>query len=248
MAYDSLRGVTVLSGGVGASGYCVDTWEWNGINWLKRTAPSMPPERMAAAMAYDRARGVTVLFGGLCPAGRLADTWEWDGATWSQYQHAASPPGCYTHTMAYDTIRETMVMFGGSDGSNFLGNTWEFAPGLRLLQQPVNTVVVEGSDAVFGVTAIGSTSIRYQWRKNGAPLPGAGQASLRIPQATRVDAGTYDVVVRAPCGQILSEEATLTVALKADFDMDDDVDMADFGILQRCLSGENIPADPSCAD
>ena len=34
----------------------------------------------------------------------------------------------------------------------------------------------------------------------------------------------------------------------ADLDDDDDVDHADFGIFQGCLSGEGVPADPACAD
>ncbi|MEP0842594.1 MAG: FG-GAP repeat protein [Phycisphaerae bacterium] len=32
-----------------------------------------------------------------------------------------------------------------------------------------------------------------------------------------------------------------------DFDRDGDVDMTDFGLFQRCLSGEGVPADPNCA-
>lgn len=31
-----------------------------------------------------------------------------------------------------------------------------------------------------------------------------------------------------------------------DFDRDGDVDMTDFGLFQRCLSGDGIPADPNC--
>jgi hypothetical protein len=34
----------------------------------------------------------------------------------------------------------------------------------------------------------------------------------------------------------------------AKLDEDDDVDQNDFGILQRCLSGENVAADPSCGN
>jgi hypothetical protein len=40
-----------------------------------------------------------------------------------------------------------------------------------------------------------------------------------------------------------------TKSLKADFDHDGDVDMADFGYLQLCLSGEDIEQDdPDCQD
>jgi hypothetical protein len=33
-----------------------------------------------------------------------------------------------------------------------------------------------------------------------------------------------------------------------DFDTDSDVDQEDFGIIQRCFSGENSMADPNCAN
>ena len=33
-----------------------------------------------------------------------------------------------------------------------------------------------------------------------------------------------------------------------DPDGDNDVDLDDFGIFQRCLSGENVAADPNCAN
>jgi hypothetical protein len=32
-----------------------------------------------------------------------------------------------------------------------------------------------------------------------------------------------------------------------DFDGDNDVDLAEFSVFQRCFSGENNPGDPQCA-
>jgi hypothetical protein len=33
-----------------------------------------------------------------------------------------------------------------------------------------------------------------------------------------------------------------------DHDLDGDVDTGDFGLIQLCISGQNIPADPACDD
>src|SRR5262245_10460881 len=63
MAYDSVRGVTVLFGGIDA-----ETWEWNGSSWSFRSITG-PSWRGAHAMAFDSARGVTVLFGGYTTGG-----------------------------------------------------------------------------------------------------------------------------------------------------------------------------------
>ena len=41
----------------------------------------------------------------------------------------------------------------------------------------------------------------------------------------------------------------MPVTSDAGFDTDNtDVDQYDFGIFQRCYSGEHNPADPNCAD
>ena len=38
MAYDSVRGKTVLFGGAIGSGYAGDTWEWDGATWTQVAA------------------------------------------------------------------------------------------------------------------------------------------------------------------------------------------------------------------
>ncbi len=123
MAYDALRGVTVLFGGFASNGSSGDTWEWNGTVWTQR-AVSGPSARSDHAMVYDALRGVTVLFGGR-PSGSSAgdgETWEWDGTTWTQ-RVVSGPSPRYGHAMAYDARRGVTVLFGGSAGS---GETWEW--------------------------------------------------------------------------------------------------------------------------
>src|SRR5262252_8825081 len=86
LAFDLIRGRTVLFGGSNRSAQFADTWEWDGTIWTHRLPASTPPARVLHAMAYDLARGRTVLFGGdVFQNGvdvPLADTWEWDGANW----------------------------------------------------------------------------------------------------------------------------------------------------------------------
>jgi hypothetical protein len=33
-----------------------------------------------------------------------------------------------------------------------------------------------------------------------------------------------------------------------DFDSDNDVDQSDFASIRRCLGGQDVPADPNCAN
>src|SRR5262245_56898322 len=50
MAYDSIRGVTVMFGGTDFDNPLGDTWEWDGKNWTLRST-SGPAPRENAAMA-----------------------------------------------------------------------------------------------------------------------------------------------------------------------------------------------------
>jgi len=119
MAYDVLRGRTVLFGGHHVA---PSTWEWDGSSW-QRMAVSGPSQRAGHAMACDRRRGVVVLFGGY-DRHSVGDTWEWDGATWCQVM--TEGPGAQSFVaMAYDRARSEAVLFG------FGGLTWLYSPSRR---------------------------------------------------------------------------------------------------------------------
>ncbi len=65
----------------------------------------------------------------------------------------------------------------------------------RILTQPLGQTVVEGGAVSFSVVASGSGTLSYQWRKAGAPITGANDATLSLPSVAGADAGSYDVVV-----------------------------------------------------
>ena len=127
MAYDSLRGVTVLfGGGINSSQNLGDTWEWNGSSWTQ-VATNGPSPRQDMAMAFDSQRGVTVLFGGGLAGSNsaLSDTWEWNGSVWTQV--ATTGPGRSFSAMVYELQRGVCLLFGGSpNGGGHLADTWEW--------------------------------------------------------------------------------------------------------------------------
>jgi hypothetical protein len=83
VAYDTRRGLTILFGGLTATGFAGDTWSWDGTAW-KQLAQTGPAPRAMGYMAYDRKHDRIVLFGGRkgWPDGDLNDTWEWNGTEW----------------------------------------------------------------------------------------------------------------------------------------------------------------------
>ncbi|HWQ32720.1 MAG TPA: MBG domain-containing protein, partial [Blastocatellia bacterium] len=80
-----------------------------------------------------------------------------------------------------------------------------------ITSQPVSRTVCAGSPVSFSVSADGTGTVSYQWRKNGSPISGATDSTFSLASATASDAGNYDCVVTAGCGSRTSSVATLTV-------------------------------------
>lgn len=76
--------------------------------------------------------------------------------------------------------------------------------------QPATQVACAGTAATFTVGAAGS-NLTYQWRKNGAAIAGATNATYSIASVVSADAGNYDVVVTGTCGTVTSATAALVV-------------------------------------
>ncbi len=78
-------------------------------------------------------------------------------------------------------------------------------------QPPLPLTLVAGAAAEFAVTASGTGSLSYRWRRNGRPLPGPDTNRLVLPDIQPADAGTYDVVVTSALGSATGGPAALVV-------------------------------------
>lgn len=84
------------------------------------------------------------------------------------------------------------------------------APGIS--QQPQDDTVMEPSPAAFDVTATGTAPLSYQWRRDGAAMPGAtDRAYVLNPTSLADDGAQFDVIVSNLYGVVTSQVATLTV-------------------------------------
>ena len=80
-----------------------------------------------------------------------------------------------------------------------------------IVTPPDSLAVKEGEGAGFSVVVSSPVPATYQWRKDGADIPGATSASHAIAAAAPGDAADYTVVVTTPAGSAISSAATLTV-------------------------------------
>ena len=77
--------------------------------------------------------------------------------------------------------------------------------------QPLSQTVRAGSRATLSATVTGSPDPAYQWRRNGAAIAGATNATLLLASVTAGDAGDYTLVASNSAGSVTSATATLSV-------------------------------------
>src|SRR6185369_15828275 len=77
--------------------------------------------------------------------------------------------------------------------------------------QPQSTISGVGGGATFMVVAEGTGPLSYQWRHNGANIPGANASAFAILSAKEADSGNYSVVVSNLVRSTISEPAQFLI-------------------------------------
>jgi hypothetical protein len=146
MAYDKGRGVTVMFGGWNGTspGTMYDrTYEYDGVDWVRRSPATVPTARYDAACVYDDGRGRVVLAGGYAgAAGGMQDTWEYDGNDWTQVLAAGGPPKVTGGYAACSPLLQATMYFGGSGPAATGGSaneTWLYTGATDAIAAPFGT-------------------------------------------------------------------------------------------------------------
>jgi hypothetical protein len=140
----------------------------------------------------------------------------------------------------------------GSIASN--AGILSFKPVTAVTQDPPSVGVRLRDSAQFTVQAQG-VGLTYLWQKNGvdlvatANIRGVTTNTLLIRSVSKADLAEYRCVVTGDCGSATSQAGPLSVTFApADYDLDGDVDLEDWGQLQLCLTGIGIAqTDVDCA-
>ncbi|MCG3130739.1 MAG: hypothetical protein FLDDKLPJ_01511 [Phycisphaerae bacterium] len=176
MAYDSLRGRTVVVGqNRNVSSQAV--WEWTGAGWQTPEHVD-PPAVRNHAMAFDRRRGVTVLYGGNSSIlNNYVGTWEWDGSAWTEVEGLPGDPGSrFRSAMVYDSWREEIVLFGSPSGFGptahidetwlYDGSSWRRVEGETLVGRRMPEMAFDsrrGVVVMFGGNESGPLGDTWEW-------------------------------------------------------------------------------------
>ncbi|MEY4265789.1 MAG: hypothetical protein RIS90_324 [Pseudomonadota bacterium] len=101
---------------------------------------------------------------------------------------------------------------GSTTSKNAALRVIDVAPGPFISNQPAAVSIYTTQTATFTVTATGSGTLAYQWRKQGINLPAATSSTYTTPAATLADNGAqYSVVVTDKNGSTASSNAALNV-------------------------------------
>ncbi len=99
-----------------------------------------------------------------------------------------------------------------ADDETGVRGLYDFGPGAApvILAESGPVSVKQGESVLLGVQAAGRGPLSYEWRRNGAAVPGATRDRFKFV-AGLGDAGDYTVVVRSPAGSATSRTAKVTV-------------------------------------
>lgn len=173
-------------------------------------APSIAQQPVPAGVVTGTSATFSVVAQGSAPL-----TYQW-------YRDAQAVDGATdsTYTLAAAQIQDNGVVFSVrvTNGAGAV----ESAPAQLTVTDstvapvieigPTSVSVNEGQTATFNVQATGTAPLTYQWRRNGTAIAGASATSYTTPALAIADGGgTYSVVVSNAAGQVISDEALVTV-------------------------------------
>lgn len=176
----------------------------------KPVAPAISAQPAAQTVTVGQSATFTVSASGTAPLSYqwLKNTTNITGATSASY---ATPPAILADNGANFAV--VVSNSAGSITSATAALTVTAAPVAPVIStQPANQTVSAGQTATFSVAATGTSSLSYQWQKNGADISAATSANYTTPVTTVADSGAqFRVMVSNSAGSVTSNVATLTV-------------------------------------
>jgi len=155
--------------------------------------------------------------------------------------------GNQTFTVPF-ALTATVDQFVTATATDFDGNSSEFCQALRVRTPPVlqkhpgNTNAPTGTPVTLCAAATGTPPFSWQWRLNGANIPGATNPCYTIPSAQVANGGTYTVLVGNVLGVQVTVPATLTLPLPDLNGADNFADRVSLSDVTGLISGSNISA------
>jgi len=179
------------------------------------TAPATAPSITTQPASTTVTAGGNASFS-VTATGSPAPTYQWQKGG-AAIGGATSASLSLTNVQSFDAGTYSVVV-SNSAGSVTSANasltvTAATSPGTSpsIATQPANLMLPAGYSGSLSVTATGTAPLSYQWRLNGAAIPGATGSTLPLASVQASASGNYSVVVTNASGSVTSNIATVTV-------------------------------------
>jgi hypothetical protein len=180
----------------------------NNISFTVTPATSITTEPVSASACLGTSQNFTVVAAG---TGTLTYQWRKNGVNITGNASAQTATLTLSGITSGDADNYSVLVTGSCGTATSNTVTLSISPATVISTQPLTQTSCAGSNVTFSVTATGSGTISYQWRKNGTAISGATSASYAINNISASDAANYSVLVTAGCGALTSSNALLTV-------------------------------------
>ena len=202
----TMYGASISGGYGGSTGSTVVTITVNPA----ATAPSITSQPTSQTVTAGQTASFSVTATGTAP---LSYQWRKNGVNITGATSASYTTPATTTADSGSSFSVVVTNSAGSATSSnatLTVNAAAIAPSIT--SQPASQTITAGQTATFSVTATGTASLSYQWRKNGVYITGATSSSYTTPATTTGDSGSsFSVVVTNSAGSATSNTATLTV-------------------------------------
>jgi hypothetical protein len=173
-------------------------------NWAPGTTESYIVVGWSASIAGENWSSVAAQL-----SGASLNNGVWNGPNWGSAGFLGA--SLIAQGASSSSPATPLPLFGSSGLSGF--TLYVIVPGVppAITAQPTNQTVPPGENATFSVGATGTSPLIYQWRFNGAPIPGATNAAYTVVSVQSSNTGAYTVVISNSVGTITSASAILNL-------------------------------------
>jgi hypothetical protein len=127
----------------------------------------------------------------------------------------AIPGGAFARFVPYGIVRDASGTIYISDGLSHTILKFAIVPGSTdphlIVTTPPSSHAIATGDAVLLTTKASGPAAFNQWRRDGAPIPGATDSSLLLRNVKETMSGNYSLTVSNPAGAVTSTAARLIV-------------------------------------
>ena len=139
--------------------------------------------------------------------GTLTYQWRKDGSALNGETNSTL---AVTNIATINAGQYSVIMTGGCGNVTSSNALLTVNSSTSISTQPAASTLCAGNTVNFSVTASGTGTLSYQWKKDGTNV-GTNSAALSVSNTQAVNAGTYTVDVTGTCGILTSNNALLTV-------------------------------------